>query len=300
MTSLVRRTEQMIRELSRSPGAGALIAGAAAAAIGRRASAQRGSLVPGLLAAGTLGWYFRDSIHGMERAIRSAEDAAVLSAALGTEAPLFGRWAAEADFAGMIARELERGQKVIVECGSGATTLVVASKLRQNGRGRIVSLDHQRVYAARTGRLLDSAGLGSVARVVEAPLRPQQFGNRTISWYDQSVVEDAVEGTIDLLIVDGPPQVEPWARWPALPVFYPLLGANASVLIDDGRTRQTMRTVHSWIDAFPDLDLYWLDTVKGTWLLTRGESSSLHGPLLRLARLLHPRPAGFGRWPVHR
>jgi hypothetical protein len=50
----------------------------------------------------------------LERLIRSSEDAAVLSAALGPAAPLFGRWAAEGDFAGMIARELERSPGLVV------------------------------------------------------------------------------------------------------------------------------------------------------------------------------------------
>jgi hypothetical protein len=42
-----------------------------------------------------------------------------------------------------------------------------------------------------------------VARVVEAPLRPQQFGNRMIEWYDRSIVEESIDGEIDVLVVDG-------------------------------------------------------------------------------------------------
>jgi hypothetical protein len=72
------------------------------------------------------------------------------------------------------------------------------------------------------------------------------------------------------------------------------------VLLDDGRTNETSRAVQAWVEHFTDLDLYWLDTVKGTWLLRRGDGSVMGGPLIRIARLLHPRPAGFGRWPVHR
>jgi hypothetical protein len=84
--------------------------------------------------------------------IRSAEDAAALSAGLGPAAPLFGRWAAEGDFAGMIVRELERSPRLVVECGSGSTTVVIADKLRQSGSGRVVSLEHDALYLARTTR----------------------------------------------------------------------------------------------------------------------------------------------------
>jgi len=215
-------------------------------------------------------------------------------------APLFGRWAAEGDFAGMIARELEQSPGLVVECGSGATTLVIAERLRRAGSGRLVSLEHDKSYAESTARLLALAGLDDVAVVVEAPLRRQQFGDRIVDWYERSIVEEAIDGEIDVLVVDGPPQVSPWARWAALQVFYPHLAESFVALLDDGRTRETSQAVRAWVEQFSDLDLYWLDTVKGTWLLRRRDSDGMSGALLRIARILHPRPAGFGRWPVHR
>jgi predicted O-methyltransferase YrrM len=295
-----RRSAHLGRELADSAATAAVLAATAAVGIGRRAGAPAGWLVSGAAAAGLLGWHYRETTHRLERLIRSAEDAAALSASLGPAAPVFGRWAAEGDFAGMIVRELERSPRLVVECGSGSTTLVIADKLRQSGSGRVVSLEHDAFYAARTTRLINLAGLSDLARVVEAPLRPQQFADRIIEWYDRPIVEEAIDGEIDVLVVDGPPQLSPWARWPALEVFYPLLVEDAVVLLDDGRTRQTSRAVRAWVEQFTDLDLYWLDTVKGTWLLRRGDGSGLGGPLLRIARLLHPRPSGFGRWPVHR
>jgi len=281
-----------------SPGASAALAAATAAGVGHRATVGRRAFWFGSLAAGFLGWHYRETSHRLERAIRSAEDAAALGASLQKAAPIFGRWAVEGDFAGMIARELERAPQLVVECGSGVTSLVIANQLRRNGSGRLISFEHDTRYAARCSALLERAGLGDFARVVEAPLRGQQVGERTVDWYDRNVVEEAVEGKIDVLVVDGPPQISPWARWPALEVLYPKLAEDAVVLIDDGKTQQM--TAHAWIDRFPDLGLYWIDTVKGTWLLTHRDDSAMSGPLLRIARLINPRPAGFGRWPVHR
>jgi predicted O-methyltransferase YrrM len=295
---LMHRARHLLRELSMSSGASAALAAATAAGVGYRSTVGRRSLWLGSLAAGFLGWHYRDTAHRLERAIRSAEDAAALSVSLQSAAPIFGRWAVEGDFAGMIARELERSQRLVVECGSGVTSLVIANQLRQNGSGRLISLEHDAGYAARCTALLQRAGLGDFARVVVAPLRRQQVGEKTVDWYDRNVVEEAVEGEIDVLVVDGPPQISPWARWPALEVLYPRLAQEAVVLMDDGRTQQT--TAHAWVERFPDLDLYWIDTLKGTWLLTRRDASGLSGRLLRIARMINPRPAGFGRWPVHR
>ncbi len=293
----MRRSTQLRRELADSAATAALLAAAAALGIGRR---KRAAVLVSGAAAGLLGWHYRQAIHRLERLIRSAEDAAVLSASLGPAAPVFGRWAAEGDFAGMVARELERAPELVVECGSGSTTLVIADKLRQSGSGRVVSLEHEPFYAARTRRLVDLAGLSDVATVVDAPLRPQQFGNRNIEWYDRSIVEQTIESKIDVLVVDGPPQTNPWARWPALEVLYPLLGADPVILLDDGRTRETSITVRAWAKQYPTLHLYWLDTVKGAWLLRCGDGSEMSGALLQIARLLHSRPSGSGRWPVHR
>jgi len=292
-----RRSTQLVLELAESRLAAAALAAAAAIGVGQRKPA--GWLASGA-AAGLLVWYHRETTHRLERLIRSAEDAATLGASLGPAAPVFGRWAAEGDFAGMIVRELGESARLVVECGSGATTVVIADKLRQSGSGRIVSFEHDPVYAGRTTRLINLAGLSDVALVVEAPLRPQRFGSRIIEWYDRSIVENSIEGEIDILVVDGPPQVGPWARWPALEVFYPSLAEEPVILLDDGRTRETSRAVWAWAEQYTDLDLYWLDTVKGTWLLKRGDDGGMSGALLRIARLLHPRPSGFGRWPIHR
>src|SRR5688572_19602665 len=145
-TSLRRRTLHLLHEVSESSGAPALLAAAAAVGMGRRVGAPRSSLLMSALGAGFLGWYYRDTAHRPERVIRRAESAVSLSAPLGMAAPVFGRWADEGDFAGMIVRELERSPQLVVECGSGATSLIIADKLRQNGSGRVVSLEHDLVY----------------------------------------------------------------------------------------------------------------------------------------------------------
>jgi Methyltransferase domain len=295
-----RRSKQLRHEIANGAGTTAALSSALAVGLARRNGVTGAALMATGTAAGVLGWWYRTSLHRIERQVRSSEDAAILGAALGTAAPLFGRWAAEGDFAGMIARELDGAQGLVVECGSGSTTLVIAERLRRAGSGRLVSLEHDTLYAAATGRLLASAGLDDVARVIEAPLRSQQLEDRRVEWYDRSIVETEIDGEIDMLVVDGPPQMSAWSRWGALPVLYPFLARNFVALLDDGRTRETSLVVHAWIDQFPDLDLYWLDTVKGTWLLKRRESSGMSGGLLRVARRINPRPAGAGRWPVHR
>jgi predicted O-methyltransferase YrrM len=291
---------QLGHEIAYSCAAAGALAAASTLGVGRINGASRRALIAGASAAGLLGWHRRARSQQLERLIRSAEDGSIIGSRLGAAAPLFGTWAAEGDFAGMVARAVEASPGLVVECGSGSTTIVIADRLRRAGSGRLVSLEHDSAFADSTARSLAAAGLADVAVVVHAPLREQQVGERVVEWYDRSTVEDAIDDVIDVLVVDGPPQVAPWARWAALPVLHRRLADNFTVLLDDGRTRATLRAVRAWLDELSDLELYWLDTVKGTWLLKRRTGEGLSDSSLRVARIVHPRPSGFGRWPVRR
>jgi Methyltransferase domain len=291
---------QLGHEIMSSSAAAGALAAASTLGVGRRNGASRRTRIVGATAAGLLGWQWRARTQELERMIRSAEDGSIIASRLGAAAPLFGTWAADADFAGTVAREVEASPGLVVECGSGSTTIVIADRLRRAGSGRLVSLEHDAAFAAAAARSLAAAGLADVAVVVHAPLRRQTIGDRVVEWYERATVEEAIDGEIGVLVVDGPPQVAPWARWAALPVLHRRLADDFTVLLDDGRTRDTFRAVRAWLDEFSDLELYWLDTVKGTWLLKRSTGEGLRASFVRLARTVHPRPSGFGRWPVRR
>jgi predicted O-methyltransferase YrrM len=217
--------------------------------------------------------------------------------------PLFGTWAIEPDMGQLIAQELE-SKRTIVECGSGATTLIIAERLRAGGAGRLYSLEHDPTFAQATKARLDEAGLAEWAEVISAPLLDQTFSGREVPWYSEVVIAPQLPGEIDLLIVDGPPAVAPWARWPAIEVFHERLAPGAVVLLDDGRRRAERRAAFRWQADHPELILYWHDTVKGTWKLVKeGRAQRERWPtaaLRGLVRHLDPCPRGFGRWPVRR
>jgi predicted O-methyltransferase YrrM len=251
---------------------------------------------------GALGWAASSTSARLDREIRSAQDAAVLSTRLGRNAPLLGGWAVEADFAGIVSREIETGPNLVVECGSGTSTLVIADQLERNGHGQLISLEHEVDFAAATMRRLVALGVQHRVSVVHAPLGPVVIDGRPVHWYDRRMVESSLRGQIDVLVVDGPPERPPSARWPAVEVFYPYLASDARVYLDDGRTPHVLRTLRAWRSAHPDLELYWIDTVKGTWLLRRSSRTRTRRFRFGLGAqtMINPRPVGSGRWPVRR
>jgi predicted O-methyltransferase YrrM len=298
---LAGRVGRALTEAEQSPGVLGALTGVATAA-GARSLPAAGRAALGLAVAGAVGAHVRRSAR-LQREVRGAVDAASLAAALGGAAPLFGRWAVEPDFAGIVAREVEHTPGLVVECGSGATTLIIAAMLRRAGSGRLVSIEHDADYAERTRRALDAAGLHDLVDVAVAPLRDQEVAGRAVSWYDAGVVAGAIDGEIDVLVVDGPPQRTPWSRWPALAVLHGRLAPEATVIVDDGRTRAARVTTRAWTEALGDMERYWLDTVKGTWLLRRRPGRPPRrgsDALLKVVAALQPRPSGSGLWPVRR
>jgi predicted O-methyltransferase YrrM len=162
-----------------------------------------------------------------------------------------------------------------VELGSGVTTLVAAYALAKLGAGRIVSLDHEALYAEQTNALLRAHGLEHVAKAVHAPLVAVQAGTHQGRWYDRSALASEGVTAIDLLIVDGPPGKEQrFARYPALPLLDGLLSPRAWVLVDDAARKDETEMTRRWVAEFPRFELDVMHTEKGTtFLRARGASA---------------------------
>jgi len=256
-------------ELRRNPTARSAVSGATVAgALHVLGASKEYSAVAGI-ATTVISRTVRGHLRNLERQASLAGDMSLMSAWLGPDMPVLGGWSILADFAALIGRELEGGPETVVELGAGASTLLIASRLRRNGRGRLYTVEHDERYASRVAESLDRAGVRDQVTVVNAPLRRQRIGTREVEWYERSKVEEGLETPIDLLVVDGPPAGGPRSRWPALPVLHPGLAFGAAVLADDGRRRDETRAAFSWRADFPDLDLRWEDTIRGTWVLRK-------------------------------
>ncbi|MBA2254508.1 MAG: class I SAM-dependent methyltransferase [Chloroflexi bacterium] len=199
---------------------------------------------------------------------------AVASLAGRHEYPLrFGNaWALSGDTAVVLVQEMLRLRpRLVMEVGSGVSTVLVASELERLGSGRIVSFEHEPDWVLDTQRHLAAAGLSEVATVTVAPLSVQQVDGRSYQWYTLPADMPA-PGSVDLLIVDGPPQsvdVAGSPRYPALPLLEHLLSERAVVFVDDGDRRGEQQMVDAWLATRPAWTKRTVDTVKGTIILER-------------------------------
>ncbi|MEV6581255.1 class I SAM-dependent methyltransferase [Streptomyces sp. NPDC051582] len=174
-------------------------------------------------------------------------------------------WAAAPDLLLYLAEQIRsRRPSLVVEAGSGTSTLWLATALRAFGiPGRVVSLEHDAGYHERTVREADRLGLGDIAQVRLAPLEQHTVQGESWSWYAEAAWRDL--SGCGLLFVDGPPgPTAPLARYPAVPLLAGALTPGALVVLDDYDRDEEKALVARWARQHPTWTLERLAHRKGT------------------------------------
>jgi len=169
-------------------------------------------------------------------------------------------WAASPDLLLTIA-DLVRTRKprLVVELGSGVSTLIVAKA----GARRVISIDNSAEFAEKTREMLKSHKVRGVD-VRVAPLKAHTSG---VDWYDTAKLKDLKN--IDLLIIDGPPgSKNPDARKPALKELLNKLSSKAVVVIDDVNRKGEREMAEAFAKALPRHTLTILNHEKGTAVIS--------------------------------
>ena len=182
--------------------------------------------------------------------------------------PATRSWVASPDLLRhLYERVRDQRPQLVLECGSGLSTVLMAYGLRNGGgEGRIIALEHLEKYADTTRRMLDDHGLTDYAEVRLAPLIDVELDGESWPWYDRSQLPTQ---PIDLLFVDGPPgATHAQARYPALPLLRAHLATGAQILLDDYGRPEEAAVAQRWVDSIDGLRLESLRHEKGTAVLT--------------------------------
>ena len=169
-------------------------------------------------------------------------------------------WAASPDLLLTIA-DLVRTRKprLVVELGSGVSTLIVAKA----GARKVISIDNSAEFAMKTREMLKAHKVRGV-EVRVAPLKSHASG---VDWYDTAKLKDLKK--IDMLIIDGPPgSKNPDARKPALKELLAKLSPNVVVVIDDVNRIGERQLAEAFAKALPRHTLNFLNHEKGTAVLS--------------------------------
>ena len=177
--------------------------------------------------------------------------------------PAMRGWAISPDLAEVMLAELkDRSPTHVLECGSGVSTLVIAYFLKRQGRGQVVSLEHDRDHVRKSSQLVAQHGLQAHATVVYAPLVAHDCEGREFLWYDVSAIHGS--NCFDFVVVDGPPKdVGPLARWPLLYVVGDRLAAGSAIILDDVSRPDEKEILEQWKESVPDIMISDFRTEKG-------------------------------------
>jgi hypothetical protein len=149
---------------------------------------------------------------------------------------------------------------------------VTALLAQSGGSGVLVCLEDNpgwvELVQSEIDSLLDSTESGVVARVIHAPLVTTR---EQPPFYDLDAADLGSLGPFDLLIVDGPSDVQ--LRRSAWPLLKDLLSPSAFLILDDGDSIVIREVVRSWLSQAGSWKAVHYPTVKGTWVVWNGECS---------------------------
>jgi hypothetical protein len=140
-----------------------------------------------------------------------------------------------------VGGHVKGSEGTILECGSGATTLLMGALTRQTGRQFIV-LEHSKIWYDYLRRVLNYLEFSHIT-LLHAPLVDYE-GYR---WYQ--IPQGLVMEKIALVICDGPPSSNPGGRYGLLPTLVDHLADDCVILMDDTHRRAEQHIIDAWMEC---------------------------------------------------
>jgi len=183
--------------------------------------------------------------------------------------PAMRLWAASPDLLTIIAAQIQQHRpEMILELGSGVSTLVSGHLLKSLGTGKLISLEHEAGFAAISTARVEAHGLAEYASVVHTPLTSVALKEGAWQWYDVTHIPKI--RSIDLLVVDGPPEgLQKRSRYPALPMLFDRLAQGAIIIVDDFMRPDEHAMVAQWLADYALDVVEVVDNEKGAIILRK-------------------------------
>ena len=171
-------------------------------------------------------------------------------------------YAASPDYIYKIKETIEKNNpNLILEAGSGVSTIIAAYCIKKTGKGKIISLDHSEKYANQTRDELKKHNLSKFADVFHAPLKKYNLNNnKSLIWYD--IDNCKIKENIDLFVIDGPPKNtknSKFPRYPAIPLMLDKMKVGSTIILDDARRENEQKTLELWKKEYSSFEFNYLD-----------------------------------------
>ena len=184
--------------------------------------------------------------------------------------PYTRKMAASPDFLKLIIETiLQFKPNLVVELGSGVSSIIISKSLEKNMVGKLISIENDDKYSKITRNNITMENLTEIASVVTSELSMQIIDKKNYMWYNTSFIKN-INNKIDLLIIDGPPKItNKNARFPAIPLLKKYFSDNIIIIVDDGNRQDDANTVNSWMNELDNFKIKYIPTEKGAFLLSK-------------------------------
>ena len=178
--------------------------------------------------------------------------------------PNLGSWKADTGLLTLLTDHiLQHRPKLVVEFGTGASTLILARALQMAGGGKLISFEQHEDFVDATRAWLGEYGL-------EADLRSVALGPPTDGWPGLWYDHGSLPNGIELMVIDGPPwSIHPLTRGNAACLFGHI-APGGTVMLDDAARPGERLVAWRWKRDHPDFRFrLWKGGAKGTLIGTR-------------------------------
>ena len=156
-------------------------------------------------------------------------------------------WVGSPDFLAKISELIiKKKPSLILETGSGVSTIVIGAALEANKKGKVISLDHNEFHSKVTKSNIELNDIVDQTEVMFSGLVEYDINGQNWKWYDTNLLEFSEK--IDMLIIDGPPgSTQSLARYPAVPLLHHYFSDKMIILLDDANRKDEVVIVQKWI-----------------------------------------------------
>lgn len=137
-----------------------------------------------------------------------------------------------------VERIFRSSDGVVLECGSGATTLLLALLAEKYDR-RVWTFEHHEGWGQHIRDVLGHLNLSQVT-VCCTPLR--NYGS--FEWYE--LPDTAPSKDIGMVVCDGPPGSIQGGRYGLIPVMHAYMRADCRILLDDTHRKKEKALIRRW------------------------------------------------------
>lgn len=178
-------------------------------------------------------------------------------------------WAMHSDSLDWIVNFIKENKiSSIIECGSGASTVSLASL----GLRKFLSLEHEKPWLNHTKTKLEEKELQSQVDLQLCPLHQSAVNGFLVDWYD---IKQITPFPADLILIDGPPgNNRILSRYPAPHLLKRYIKNGTWLILDDWNRLQEKEMIKLWLREIPELQC--IDTLT----LGRGLAVMQYGTIL--------------------